>query len=404
MLGVSTPAATGSPPPGEEQPLSATSDVVNHDGNAKYLEFPYLARIVPKGKKDNYTGLDQRTCQGIAVTNRWILTTARCADEIAKPEVILGAHDLRKDHGQRVKVCGKRYHPKRVANSSNPEDFRYNAALLKLCKVHYHPTVRLAQKKAEARDGTSGQLPSWGAIGWEEGSKPDDNELYPDVLTKTEFTVISGIECVDNISYMKQDLLNGLFCGHALEFGNLGSDGRSVCARDWGAPLITRSDGVHTAVGFVGFANGCGAFNSSNDFGVFIRTAPLLAWVKKVTGTKAAKQQPGIMCFNRYATHVGTDGADKIRTDDRADTVVSLGGNDDIITGDNDDLVCAGTGDDIVVGSFGADKIQGGPGNDDLTGGPDNDLLDGGSGSNDRCDGASGTDKALGCEKKVSIP
>jgi Ca2+-binding RTX toxin-like protein len=118
----------------------------------------------------------------------------------------------------------------------------------------------------------------------------------------------------------------------------------------------------------------------------------------------------------------GTARDDVLRGNDRANTIIGLGGDDrlsggpgrDLLRGDSDrdlldggrgnDRLYGGTGRDTLVGQSGDDRLFGGSGNDRLEGWGENDLLAGrrgddvlfGLGNNDRLYGGSGEDRLNG--------
>jgi hypothetical protein len=93
-------------------------------------------------------------------------------------------------------------------------------------------------------------------------------------------------------------------------------------------------------------------------------------------------------CRGEPATHLGTNGKDKIRGTPEDDVVVALGGKDNVKTRGGNDLVCAGGGRDRVKGKGGNDRLYGQPGSDRLNGGA----------GQDRCVGGPGRDRVRRCE------
>jgi Ca2+-binding RTX toxin-like protein len=94
-------------------------------------------------------------------------------------------------------------------------------------------------------------------------------------------------------------------------------------------------------------------------------------------------------CKGLPATHLGTNGRDKIRGTAEADVVVALGGKDSVNTRGGEDLVCAGGGKDRVKGKGGNDRLYGQGGSDRLNGGA----------AVDRCVGGPGRDRIRRCER-----
>ena len=70
-----------------------------------------------------------------------------------------------------------------------------------------------------------------------------------------------------------------------------------------------------------------------------------------------------------------------VTSNDQADQLDGLGGDDMMFGGSGGDTMSGGSGHDTLIGGIGDDVINGGPENDTLTGGPDNDAIDGGIGS-----------------------
>ncbi len=156
----------------------------------------------------------------------------------------------------------------------------------------------------------------------------------------------------------------------------------------------------------------------------------------------------GWECDGKFASIVGTNGADTVTGTDGDDVIVTFGRKDTIEAGGGDDTICAGKGFDVIDGGRGSDRIFGGGGNDTIEGGRGSDYIDGGRGAdfidagwgrdtvlggrgedtirgsrgddllrgqadddtlkggrhNDTCYGGSGTDTAKSCETTVGVP
>ena len=101
-------------------------------------------------------------------------------------------------------------------------------------------------------------------------------------------------------------------------------------------------------------------------------------------------------------TIVTLGGNDQIFGGGGNDTINSGAGNDFIHAGDGNDVVLAGSGDDIVRGGRGDDQIYGGAGNDIILGNEGNDLLYGEAGS-DLVAGGTGRDVIFDTDFDVDI-
>lgn len=101
------------------------------------------------------------------------------------------------------------------------------------------------------------------------------------------------------------------------------------------------------------------------------------------------------ICLGRYATIVGTQGADAL-TGTAGDDVIDARGGNDIVDGEGgSDRICGDDGRDRLVGHDGADRIQGGPGADVILAGNGADVVQG-QGGNDQIDGGKGNDRLYG--------
>jgi CSLREA domain-containing protein len=90
-----------------------------------------------------------------------------------------------------------------------------------------------------------------------------------------------------------------------------------------------------------------------------------------------------VRCQGAVVNMVGTAGADVLRSGDRSDTILGLGGADEISGGGGNDTVCGGEGNDRLKGGSGKDRLFGQEGQDRLNTRDEvkgNDLADGGPG------------------------
>ncbi|HEX8667190.1 MAG TPA: VCBS domain-containing protein [Allosphingosinicella sp.] len=100
-----------------------------------------------------------------------------------------------------------------------------------------------------------------------------------------------------------------------------------------------------------------------------------------------------------YADQVvfGTEGADRIVTNDGKDRIYGKGGNDELYGYNGDDLIFGDAGDDQLFGQVGNDQLIGGIGNDVIYFGSGQDIGSGSAG-NDIMYGGSGADDFSGNE------
>jgi hypothetical protein len=91
-----------------------------------------------------------------------------------------------------------------------------------------------------------------------------------------------------------------------------------------------------------------------------------------------------IRCQGAAVNIVGTSGADVLRSDNRSDAILGLGGADDLFGGGGAAAICAGEGNDTAYGGDSGDRLFGQDGRDLLNtrdGVQGNDLANGGAGS-----------------------
>jgi Ca2+-binding RTX toxin-like protein len=107
-------------------------------------------------------------------------------------------------------------------------------------------------------------------------------------------------------------------------------------------------------------------------------------------------------CLGRYATIVGTEGADAISGTPGPDVISARGGDDIVDGGGGADLICGDDGRDRLMGHDGKDRFLGGSGGDVILGGNGADASKGESG-NDKVDGGRGNDMLYGQQKRDTL-
>lgn len=368
-----------------------TSARITNGTQTEPFEYPSIVGLITKDQSD-FAG---HSCSATSISSTWLLSAASCfwdtstntAMTTSPYDALVGGWYLPNESGSRIDICEVVVHPDFDFFSLDTPD----VAVLRLCDAHFLPAAQLPTP-AEPGDGagTPVDVVGWGLI---------ENDQYTGQQQVGELTILSPARCaVDWDGLIDADYTTQMCAGGIVD----------VCNGDFGGPMYNGT----TVVGIASY--------NPEDYcedpapSLFMRVSAFVDWIGEMTGVVPGTVTTGVACGDRYATHVGTFGDDVIETGDRADTVVTYGGDDRIITNGGDDVVCAGPGndviglgdgaidiayggpgDDLIYGNAGDDLIFGELGDDKLRGGPGNDEVDGGDGIDD-VSGSSGNDIVLG--------
>ncbi|XP_060517562.1 chymotrypsin-like [Cylas formicarius] len=189
--------------------------------NASVNSRPYHALI--SGKSDLYNGA--WACQGVLISNNYILTSAMCAWDADRINITLGLNSVANQTGviyYQTTGDSVTFHPR----YSKGEVYD-NLALIQLPQpVTPSDTVRSVQlpDRSQANnlfENVTGVVSGWGNT---------DSDLYnstPAVLKESQQRVMNWLECEDTLWYFIDE---NLIC-------TMGIDG-VPCISDHGAPLI----------------------------------------------------------------------------------------------------------------------------------------------------------------------
>lgn len=130
---------------------------------------------------------------------------------------------------------------------------------------------------------------------------------------------------------------------------------------------------------------------------LLVGSVALLAALGPAGTTSAAVPK----CDGKPATHVGTNGPNRIVGTAGPDVIVAKGGKDTIKGRGGRDRICGGNGNDIIDAGGGNDRVFGGSGNDHMRGGAGDDRMFGfdghdrifGEGGDDHMDGGDDSDQ-----------
>jgi secreted trypsin-like serine protease len=206
--------------------------------------YPWMTAVVFAGEPNAYKGL---FCGGSLVAPRTVLTAAHCvliaAAQRTVPanqlDVVVGAYNLKRGDGERIRVRKIIVQPQRLRN---PRSNKFDVALLRLSRPATAPTIPVAAPGQESlwAPGADVRVIGFGVL-------HPRLPYRPGRLFQTDITTVSNTDC-------EQDY------GTVFDYRTMlcaGAPGRDSCQGDSGGPLIADHGGSWIQVGLVSFGEGC---------------------------------------------------------------------------------------------------------------------------------------------------
>lgn len=210
-------------------------------------------------------------CGGTLVGPAAVLTAAHCVvDErgattaAARVEVVVGAHDLAADGGDRIGVAAVRVHPSYRSPGEGAD-----AAVLVLERPSSAPVAAIARPGADPDAERPGAIAGWGA-------RSEDDLLGSASLLAAPVAIFAPTRCAR--------LLGPAYSAASALCAGRREGGVDTCAGDSGGPLRDAATGL--LVGVTSWGYGCGRPGSP---GVYTRVSAVAAWIDSAVAQPASE-------------------------------------------------------------------------------------------------------------------
>lgn len=218
--------------------------------------WPWMTALVDKDSYSLYSG---HFCGGSLIHRRWVVTAAHCVENENKDnfDVVLNAHNLKNDTGERIGVKRIIVHP-----TYDSEKYNRDIALLELEEdASYEPI--LLTEEGDLLEGKEAIT-----LGW--GNTTSRSYKSSEILLQVSVPVVSNELCRE--AFSDDEITDNMICAGYIE------GGKDACQGDSGGPLIVQEGDIWRLAGIVSWGEGCA---EPGYYGVYARISQLLGFINE---------------------------------------------------------------------------------------------------------------------------
>lgn len=238
--------------------------------------WPWMAALVDKDSYSLYSG---HFCGGSLIHRRWVVTAAHCVEDETKDnfDVVLNAHDLKNETGERMGVKQIIIHP-----TYDSWKYDWDIALLELEEDAPQEPIPLTPE-GELLEGRESLVLGWG------DTNPKGFDAS-EILLQVSVPIVSNDTC--RKAFSADEITENMICAGYVE------GERDACYGDSGGPLIVQEGNLWQLAGIVSWGEGCA---EPGYYGVYARISALLGFINEyisildITVPETATEGDGIL-------------------------------------------------------------------------------------------------------------
>ncbi|MDM8552622.1 trypsin-like serine protease [Desulfobacterales bacterium HSG2] len=218
--------------------------------------WPWMVALADKNSSSLYSA---HFCGGSLIHRRWVVTAAHCVEDEKKDnfDVVLNAHDLKNDTGERIGVKRIIVHP-----TYDPRKYDWDIALLELEEDASNEPIPLTAE-GDLLEGKEAVT-----LGW--GNTEQWSYESSEILLQVSVPIVSNDLCRE--AYSDDEITDSMICAGYIE------GGKDACYGDSGGPLIVQEGDIWRLTGIVSWGEGCA---KPGYYGVYARISQLLGFINE---------------------------------------------------------------------------------------------------------------------------